>query len=60
MIIAGREISWNWIVYAALALLADPTLDALLAPPIAFEQLPAELPRVLRAGSGVLCQVVNY
>jgi hypothetical protein len=45
---------------AALALLADPTLDALLAPAVAFEDLPAQLPRILKPGSGVLCQIVNY
>lgn len=45
---------------AALALLADPKLDALLAPAIAFDDLPAQLPRILKPGSGVLCQIVNY
>lgn len=45
---------------AALALLADPALDALLAPAVAFDDLPAELPRILKPGSGVLCQIVNY
>jgi threonine dehydrogenase-like Zn-dependent dehydrogenase len=45
---------------AALALLADPRLDALLAPAVAFDDLPRELPRILKPGSGVLCQVVNY
>jgi len=45
---------------AALALLADPKLDALLAPAVAFDDLPAELPRILKPGSGVLCQIVNY
>ena len=45
---------------AALALLADPKLDALLAPAVAFDDLPAQLPRILQAGSGVLCQIVNY
>jgi NADPH:quinone reductase-like Zn-dependent oxidoreductase len=45
---------------AALALLADPALDALLAPAIAFDDLPAELPRILKPGSGVLCQIVSY
>ncbi|MDQ8730272.1 zinc-binding alcohol dehydrogenase [Bradyrhizobium sp. LHD-71] len=45
---------------AALALLADPKLDVLLAPPIAFNDLPAQLPRILKPGSGVLCQIVNY
>ena len=45
---------------AALALLADPVLDVLLAPAVAFDDLPAELPRILKGGSGVLCQIVNY
>jgi NADPH:quinone reductase-like Zn-dependent oxidoreductase len=45
---------------AAVALLSDPALDALLAPSVAFDDLPAQLPRVLKGGSGVLCQIVNY
>ncbi|ETR77306.1 dehydrogenase [Afipia sp. P52-10] len=45
---------------AALALLADPALDVLLAPAIAFDDLPDRLPAVLAPGSGVLCQIVNY
>jgi hypothetical protein len=45
---------------AALAMLTDPRLDALLAPAVAFNDLPAELPRILKPGSGVLCQIVNY
>lgn len=45
---------------AALDLLADPALDALLAPAVAFDDLPAQLPRILKPGSGVLCQIVNY
>jgi hypothetical protein len=45
---------------AALALLADPRLDALLAPAIAFEDLPRRLPGILDAGSGVLCQPISY
>jgi hypothetical protein len=45
---------------AALGLLADPALDALLAPAIAFEDLPARLPDILAPASGVLCQVVKY
>jgi threonine dehydrogenase-like Zn-dependent dehydrogenase len=44
----------------ALALLSDARLDALLAPPIAFGDLPMRLPDVLKPGNGVLCQLVNY
>jgi NADPH:quinone reductase-like Zn-dependent oxidoreductase len=45
---------------AALALLADPALDALLAPAIDFHALPAELPRILTGADGVLCQLIRY
>ena len=45
---------------AALDLLRDPRLDALLAPPVPFADLPAELPRILAPGSGVLCQRIDY
>ena len=44
----------------ALALLSDPCLDALLAPPVAFHDLPEQLPRILAPGSGVLCQRIDY
>jgi threonine dehydrogenase-like Zn-dependent dehydrogenase len=45
---------------AALKLLADPALDALLAPAIPFAELPAELPGILAPASGALCQLVRY
>jgi threonine dehydrogenase-like Zn-dependent dehydrogenase len=45
---------------AALDLLAEPALDALLAPAIAFHDLPARLPDVLGPQGGVLCQLVKY
>jgi threonine dehydrogenase-like Zn-dependent dehydrogenase len=45
---------------AALSLLADTRLDALLARPIAFAELPRRLPDILAPGSGVLCQVIAY
>jgi NADPH:quinone reductase-like Zn-dependent oxidoreductase len=45
---------------AALALLADPRLDALLAPAVAFPDLPRRLPDILDAGSGILCQPITY
>ena len=45
---------------AALKLLADPALDALLAPPVAFADLPGRLPDILNPASGVLCQLIRY
>ena len=44
----------------ALALLQDARLDALIAPAIRFEDLPARLPQILAPGSGVLCQRIDY
>ena len=45
---------------AALALLADARLDALLAPAIAFQDLPRRLPDILDARRGILCQPIAY
>lgn len=45
---------------AALGLLSDARLDALLAPAVAFADLPRRLPDILSPGSGVLCQVIRY
>jgi hypothetical protein len=45
---------------AALKLTAHPHLDALLAPAVSFRELPALLPDILKAGSGVLCQLISY
>lgn len=45
---------------AAIKLIANPALDALLAPPVAFGELPDRLPDILKPGSGVLCQIINY
>ena len=45
---------------AALALLTDPVLDALLAPAIAFADLPARLADILAPAGGVLCQLIRY
>jgi hypothetical protein len=44
----------------AIRLLADPRLDALLAPSVSFNDLPARLPDILKPGSGVLCQLISY
>ena len=45
---------------AALALLADPVFDVLLAPVIQFADLPASLPAVFRTDSNVICQLIRY
>ena len=45
---------------AALALLADARLDALLAPAVAFHDLARRLPEILDAGNGILCQPISY
>jgi threonine dehydrogenase-like Zn-dependent dehydrogenase len=45
---------------AALELLADPVLDALIAPAVSFAELPARLPEILNPASGVLCQLIRY
>jgi hypothetical protein len=45
---------------AAVAMLADARLDALLAPAVAFGDLPARLPDILDAKSGILCQLIKY
>ncbi len=45
---------------AALALLADPALDALIAPAVDFHDLPAQLAGVLAGAGGMLCQLVRY
>ena len=45
---------------AAIKLTADPRLDALLAPAVAFRELPSLLPDILKPGSGVLCQLISY
>jgi threonine dehydrogenase-like Zn-dependent dehydrogenase len=44
----------------ALALLDDPVLDVLLAPAIAFDELPSKLPGVFGADSGGTCQLIRY
>ena len=45
---------------AAVVLLADARLDALLAPAVAFQDLPRKLPAILDPKSGTLCQLIAY
>lgn len=47
-------------MHAALSLLADPALDALLTEEVAFGDLPAAVPRILAAGAPGLVTVVRY
>ena len=44
---------------AALALLGDPALDALLAPAVSFAELPAKLPAIF-ARRPPVCQPIRY
>jgi hypothetical protein len=45
---------------AAMRLLADPALDALVATEIAFADAPSELPRILAADARGLAPVIRY
>jgi NADPH:quinone reductase-like Zn-dependent oxidoreductase len=45
---------------AALDLLADPALDALLAPAVRFEDLPARLAEILRSQTDARCPLIRY
>lgn len=45
---------------AALAYTADPRLDALIAPAVSFNDLPACLPQIFAPTSGILCQRIDY
>ena len=58
----SRRPRWDYRrrLSAALGLLNDPALDALLAAPVAFADLPAKLPEILEPESGVLCQLIRY
>jgi NADPH:quinone reductase-like Zn-dependent oxidoreductase len=45
---------------AALGLLADARLDALLAPAVAFHDLARRLPEIFDVKNGILCQPITY
>jgi threonine dehydrogenase-like Zn-dependent dehydrogenase len=59
---SSHRARWSYArrLAAALDLLRDTRLDALLAPSIDFADLPARLPDILSPQIGVLCQVVDY
>ena len=46
--------------FAGSAWLADPRLDVLLAPAVAFRDLPKRLPEILAPASATLCQPIAY
>jgi threonine dehydrogenase-like Zn-dependent dehydrogenase len=45
---------------AALDLLADPRLDALLTSAVPFAELPARIPDILAPEARILCQLIDY
>lgn len=57
----GRRPRWDYgrRLAAALRLLADPALDALVSEEIAFERAPTELPALLNSTAG-LAPVIRY
>ncbi len=59
---SARRPRWTYQrrLTAALGLLADPRLDVLIAPPVAFKDLPARLPDILGPASRTLCQLIQY
>jgi hypothetical protein len=59
---ASHRARWSFSrrLSAAVGLLADARLDALIAPAIKFHDLPQRLPDILKPLGGVLCQIVNY
>jgi threonine dehydrogenase-like Zn-dependent dehydrogenase len=54
------EVTERQRLAAALELLADPALDALLAPAVKFRELPGQLARLLATETDVLCPVIDY
>jgi NADPH:quinone reductase-like Zn-dependent oxidoreductase len=58
----SHRVRWTYgrRLGAALALLADPALDSLLAPAVDFEALPARLPEILGPDGGALCPLIRY
>ncbi len=59
---ASRRARWTHArrLAAALALLDDAALDVLLAPAVAFGDLPEVLPRILAAEGDSRCPLIRY
>ena len=62
MVSPGRRTRWDYRrrLEAALRLLAEPALDALVKEEIAFEDAPRRLPQVFGAGTHGLAPVIRY
>ena len=58
----SRRPRWtrNRRLAAALSLLGDDCLDAIIAPAVTFQDLPARLPDILNVKSNTLCQLIRY
>ena len=58
----GRRPRWSYArrLAAALSLLSDPALDALVGETIAFEEGPVRLPQILMPGAPGLAPVIGY
>ncbi len=58
----SRRPRWSYRrrIEKALALLADPALDALVADEIAFTDAPSALPRILAPGAAGIAPVIRY
>lgn len=59
---SSHKARWTYArrLEAAINLLDDPCLDALLAPPTPFNHLTLTLPDLFSPQSSVLCQVIDY
>jgi len=59
---ASHRPRWSYRqrLSAALALLDDPALDGLLAPPVEFADLPERLPALLAADADARCPLIRY
>jgi len=62
MVAASHRSRWTHSrrLVAAVGLLSDPCLDALLAPGVAFCDLPRRLPDILNTRDGGVCQLISY
>ena len=59
---AGRRARWDYRrrLEAALSLLQDARLDALITHEIAFDDAPAKLPELLSSGAPGLAPIIKY